>query len=602
MRKVKNTQKVSRVFSNLLYMLKLSFKFTPSLAIGLIIEGVLTGIFGSFNLVIALKLLFDSIQKENFISSAIIVLVWFASNCVASFVIWLYQNVIYKKTKEKLHMKMQEYMFSKVKELDISCYDNPQFYDDFVWAMRESDGRITEILKDIRNTISQLIGICTVSGLLAATDPVILVLIVGVVTVTGITDLIAQKIKIRQNEELTPVNRRIDYITRVFSLPDYSKELRLSQAAELLEDDYDESVKKINDINVKYGKKHFGIYVLLKAFEVGLCTFGISIWLIFRMYKGEIMLGDFAASQSAIWNLFYNIQSTIKQFLSYRKHSLYVEKFRKLIEYIPKVTGGDSKVEKFRNICFDNVTFSYSSEHQNVLSNVSFAINRGEKIAIVGYNGAGKTTLIKLLLHLYDPSSGKITYNGTDIKKLNLQEYRKTFGTVFQDYKIYAATLAENVLADVYSEDKENTVLDALEKSSFDDKLADLPQGIMTPLDREYDENGVLLSGGESQKVAISRVFAGDQDIFILDEPSSALDPIAEYEINKKIIENSADKTVIIVSHRLSTTRNADRILMFDSGRLIEEGSHEELMKAKGKYYELFSLQAEKYVKGAEPV
>ena len=602
MRKVKNTQKVSRVFSNLLYMLKLSFKFTPSLAIGLIIEGVLTGIFGSFNLVIALKLLFDSIQKDDFISSAIIVLVWFASNCVSSFVIWLYQNVIYKKTKEKLHMKMQEYMFSKVKELDISCYDNPQFYDDFVWAMRESDGRITEILKDIRNTISQLIGICTVSGLLAATDPVILVLIVGVVTVTGITDLIAQKIKIRQNEELTPVNRRIDYITRVFSLPDYSKELRLSQAAELLEDDYDESVKKINDINVKYGKKHFGIYVLLKAFEVGLCTFGISIWLIFRMYKGEIMLGDFAASQSAIWNLFYNIQSTIKQVLSYRKHSLYVEKFRKLIEYIPKVTGGDSKVEKFRNICFDNVTFSYSSEHQNVLSNVSFAINRGEKIAIVGYNGAGKTTLIKLLLHLYDPSSGKITYNGTDIKKLNLQEYRKTFGTVFQDYKIYAATLAENVLADVYSEDKENTVLDALEKSSFDDKLADLPQGIMTPLDREYDENGVLLSGGESQKVAISRVFAGNQDIFILDEPSSALDPIAEYEINKKIIENSADKTVIIVSHRLSTTRNADRILMFDSGRLIEEGSHEELMKAKGKYYELFSLQAEKYVKGAEPV
>ena len=229
---------------------------------------------------------------------------------------------------------------------------------------------------------------------------------------------------------------------------------------------------------------------------------------------------------------------------------------------------------------------------------MSFSIKKGEKIAIVGYNGAGKSTLVKLLMRLYDPESGEVQCNGKSVKNYRLDEYRGKYGALFQDFKLFACSIAENVVASPYDKQRdEGRVLDALHKSEFDAKLATLEQGIDTPLTREYKENGVNLSGGEEQKVAIARVLAHDCDVIVMDEPSSALDPIAEYEINNTIMREAADRTIIFISHRLSTTRMADRILMFADGRLIEQGSHEELMSLDGKYAEMFNMQAEKYRK-----
>ena len=198
-------------------------------------------------------------------------------------------------------------------------------------------------------------------------------------------------------------------------------------------------------------------------------------------------------------------------------------------------------------------------------------------------------------MRLYDPSSGNIEYNGRDIREYKLDEYRTNFGTIFQDYKVFAATVAENVLGEEYSPEKEDTVFGALHRATFDNKLADLPNGIHTNLTREFDEEGVNLSGGEAQKVAIARAYARDCDLIIMDEPSSALDPISEYELNHSIKDNAQDKTVIFISHRLSTTRMADRIYMFEDGRIVEHGSHDELMRAGGQYARMFELQAEKY-------
>ena len=226
-------------------------------------------------------------------------------------------------------------------------------------------------------------------------------------------------------------------------------------------------------------------------------------------------------------------------------------------------------------------------------------IRKGDKIAIVGYNGAGKTTLIKLMMRLYDPTEGEILYNGMDIRELDTDEYRKQIGTVFQDFKIFATSIAENVMNGVYDEaaDRE-TVLSALKNADFTENLETLPEGIETHLTREFNGKGTNLSGGESQKVAIARVFAADYPLVIMDEPSSALDPMAEYNLNQSILHNTEGKTVIFISHRLSTTRIADKIYMFDTGRLIEEGSHTELLEKNGKYAEMFRLQSEKYQNG----
>ena len=300
-----------------------------------------------------------------------------------------------------------------------------------------------------------------------------------------------------------------------------------------------------------------------------------------------------------MWGIYSSSNQVINFLTKFNEHSIYIEKFRRFINYEPKVVDGTEDAEAFENLELRDVSFSYGEgeKHKNVLRHVNLTLRRGEKIAFVGYNGAGKTTLTKLLMRLYDPTEGEVLYNGRNLREYKIDGYRDHIGAVFQDYKIFAATIAENVLGGPYTEDKEQAVLSALHSASFEDKLAKLPQGIHTQLTREFDKEGTELSGGESQKIAIARAFARPFDIIIMDEPSSALDPIAEYELNRSMMEDAHDKTVIFISHRLSTTRMADRIYMFSGGEIIETGNHDELMAQNGKYAEMFRIQAEKYKK-----
>ena len=226
-----------------------------------------------------------------------------------------------------------------------------------------------------------------------------------------------------------------------------------------------------------------------------------------------------------------------------------------------------------------------------MLRHVNMKIRAQTKAAIVGYNGAGKSTLVKLLMRLYDPTEGEILLNGRNIKEYDVEEYRHSFGTLFQDFQIYAATLGENVKMGFADNREEEVIKGALKKAGVPDNLGD----ISIPLLREYDNNGRLVSGGEAQKIAIARAFLKDPHTYILDEPSSALDPISEYNLNQTLFELSKDKTVIFISHRLTTTRMAEQIYMMEQGRVIEKGNHEELLAEGGRYAEMFKKQAEKY-------
>ena len=221
-----------------------------------------------------------------------------------------------------------------------------------------------------------------------------------------------------------------------------------------------------------------------------------------------------------------------------------------------------------------------------------------EKIAIVGYNGAGKTTLIKLLMRLYDPTEGEILFGGKNVKEYDTESYRKEFAAVFQDYQIFAATLGENVVMDNVETggSEEAKIMSALVQGDFGDKLNELSLGIYTPLTKEFEKSGVNLSGGEAQKVAIARAFYKPAQFAILDEPSSALDPIAEYKLNQNMVEIAKEKTVVFISHRLSTTVMADKIYMFEKGEIIEQGTHRELMELGGKYAEMFIKQSNSYL------
>ena len=331
------------------------------------------------------------------------------------------------------------------------------------------------------------------------------------------------------------------------------------------------------------------------------------------LFDGTAELGAFVASINVIWQLQWSMYDLAQKVIRMPDNAQYISKYLKFLEYKPRIVSGAIPAESLKSIELRNVTFTYQpileetetkkengeeekkEEPKRSLEGVNLTIKKGEKVAIVGYNGAGKTTLTKLLMRLYDPTEGEILYNGRNLKEYDIPSLRSRIGTVFQDYKIFAATIAENVLSDTCTEADREIVADALTKATFNDKLTSLEKGMDTHLTKEFFNEGVNLSGGESQKVAIARIFARPYDLIIMDEPSSALDPAAEYELNHTILEYAKDKTVVFISHRLSTTRIADRILMFADGKLIESGSHDELMAQNGKYAEMFLLQAEKY-------
>jgi ATP-binding cassette subfamily B protein len=254
-----------------------------------------------------------------------------------------------------------------------------------------------------------------------------------------------------------------------------------------------------------------------------------------------------------------------------------------------------------------NVVFKYKDDSENVLHDVSMSIKAGEKIALVGHNGAGKSTLVKLIMRLYDPTEGRILLNGTDIRAYNLQAYRALIGVVFQDYRMFSLSAAENVMMKrITSPEDREKAAEALRESSAYELIQTLKHKEETILTREFDDEGAVLSGGEYQKIAVARAFAKDARLLIMDEPSSALDPIAEHTMYETIMrlcarKENADKLAIIISHRLSSAAGADRVYMLEQGKVIEYGTHRELVRANGAYADMYKKQAESYLASEVP-
>jgi ATP-binding cassette subfamily B protein len=302
------------------------------------------------------------------------------------------------------------------------------------------------------------------------------------------------------------------------------------------------------------------------------------------MISAAITLGDFAASSNAVWQLYWQINSLMDYISKFPEHSMYVEKFKTFLEYEPKIIDGNTPVSEFRELSLKNVSFSYEGNSEMSLKNISMNIKKGEKIALVGYNGAGKSTLIKLIMRLYDPAEGSVEMNGINIKTYTIKGYRDKIGAVFQDYQIFAMTVAENVLTDSYTDEKKETILSALKFSSFTDKLESLPLGLQTPLTREFDKSGVNLSGGEAQRVSLARALANQPEVLLLDEPTAALNEELRVQVEAAI--NSAAHaralTCILVTHDAAqAARFASRVALMQAGRLVKVGTPAEVLNVE---------------------
>ena len=282
------------------------------------------------------------------------------------------------------------------------------------------------------------------------------------------------------------------------------------------------------------------------------------------------------------------------------RHSLYIDNLREILDYKSSMeqTENTKDVRKgeCHSIIVDNVTFGYSPDTGNILKNISIKISKGEKIALVGENGAGKSTLVKLILRLYDPQSGSMYFDDENYKDLNVDSLRKEIAVVYQDFQTFAFTIGENVLTrEVSGKKEEQEVWEALKAGGLNSKVETLPDNIYTPLTNEFEENGINLSGGESQKLAIAKAICKDAGVVIMDEPSSSLDPLSEHEMYLGMFDMCKDKTLILISHRLYSTKMVDIIYYMENGSIVESGTHEELIRLNGKYARLYKIQAEQY-------
>lgn len=480
--------------------------------------------------------------------------------------------------------------------------DDPEFYNRFILSISQSEEKSFLVFENVMELISQTCFVLSLGAVILTMDTggLIIALVATALSLPG--NIKITKLKYEKDIRTKPYERKRDYVKRVFYLADYAKEIRLYDVKDKLITEFTDSNQKIKNYIRKYFKSIAPIAFLNKYILNSLLVF--CVYTIVLLYKTLVLktisLGSFTTMFYATSKLKDYLLLLTAVFPKLQSNSLYIECFKKFIAYRPKIMDLPSPhpvLSRPHELCLKDIRFCFEGGGRPVIQGVNIKIAPGSKIALVGYNGAGKSTLVKLILRLYETEQGEILLDRRNIKEYSLQAYRDLFGVVFQDYQIFAAPLAQNVTMKPGNLDSAERarVWSALRISGLEPLVNRLPEGIDTPLTKEFEEDGVNLSGGEKQKLALARVLYKDSPFVILDEPSSALDPLSEFHFNQVVMEQFHDKTVIFISHRLSTTKMADRIYLLKNGAVLEEGSHDQLMQKNGVYKTMFEIQASKY-------
>ncbi len=510
---------------------------------------------------------------------------------------------------EKVVNQVRLQMMQKSKELDLASFDNHEFYEKMENASREAGTRPLNILSEtfgavstVIEFISYLVILLTAPGLTLAT-----LVIIALAIPSAVINFVYRKKHFRYMRHRSKERRQMTYYSDLLVNKDMFKEVRMFDLADNFIGRYlkvfDKYYKGLRNLIVAENVWHIAIGVVTKL--VNLLFYAL---IAIQVLSGKLMIGDYTLYTGAIGSIATCISTLVTSSGAIYEGTLFIDNliaFMKEKQTVLPIVKPARKVmnNQGHTIEFKNVSFRYPGTERDVLHGINLTIKPGETLAIVGLNGAGKTTLIKLLMRLYDPTEGTILLDGRDIREYDLKSLYGAFGIIFQDFGKYAVTVEENIrFGDIHKEAGMDTVEYAAEQSAAKEYIDKLPKGYDTPLMRIFEQNGMELSIGQWQKLAIARAFYADSEILILDEPTASLDPIAEQEIFNQFDRLRDDKTTIFVSHRLSSATIADQIIVLEGGHLIEKGSHAELMAAEGKYYKLFSTQAKRYISSDDPI
>lgn len=597
-------------FRNNGYILKLLWRIRKGRVAGELFYSALNYIYWVFYDILFLKYLVESLEKgRSFGQIMVFILLTMLGFAVPNILSSWYLHVYKPKTDADVFEAVNTMLFEKATHVELECYENAEFYNRFTLAMKDCEQRFTQIIENQCTILTSAIASLFALSYMFQIDHYVIIFIVGPIIGNFVFGKLINEVKFRMNKEAVPYVRKMDYVNRTLYLVDYAKEFRMSEVFHVLKKLYEEGFRGVLGKIKEYRKRKVLLTFFRSFFTFVVIFQGVIFYSLYRVMVTHSMSISgftvlFSAMTAVAWMVIQSSRAVIKSY----DDSIYIANLREFLEYEPvmdeRQEGAlpeecEEKAQNEEILNFRNVSFTYMGQEQPVLRNINMTIHRNEKIAVVGHNGAGKTTFVKLLMRLYDVSEGEIFYYGRNIKELDLPRYRKLYGTAFQDYQVFSMTVAENVLMRK-PEGKEDyeKVENCLRQAGVYGKVCGLPHGMDTILTKEFAEDGAVLSGGELQKIAVARAFAKDYRIAVFDEPSSALDPVAEYQLYENILEGCADRTVLFISHRLSTAVLADRIYLFDNGEIVEQGSHEMLMRQNGKYADMFRKQAQNYVGG----
>ncbi len=588
-----------RIFANNAYAVKTVWQISKSRVIHTAIGSIIGYVEWIFMSIFFLRYVIGAIENEAPVEN----ILFFVGICFVVFLLLaMYDSyskaAIYPYTDNKIYRTLYRKLYAKARNVELRCFEDADFYNRYTMALDGSAQKMTTSVNCFFSVVFGVVAAAAAFWSMFSIDPYSVLFVISPIIGNFVFGALMNKIWGGRYVDTVKNNRIAEYVNRVMHLAEYAKEIRYSSIHELMMKLYNDAMDGNAKVADKYGRKAIAYTWAQNVTTFALVFEGIMIYAAYRTIVSQTMgLAELAIMFTAMSTSSWILIGLFNNFTEALKNGQFLEYFRTFMEYKEKIPEDQDGIipEKIRSIEFKNVCFEYK-ENEPVINDLSFKIEGDKVCALVGHNGAGKSTIIKLLFRLYDPTSGEILVNGINIKEYNLKAYRKQFSAAFQDYKVMAMSVKDNVLMGEKFDSPDETAERALKCAGVWDKVSSLANGMNTIMTKEFDNDGAVLSGGEQQKIVVARAFAQQASVKVFDEPSSALDPIAEYDLYKGIMDESKGHITLFISHRLSSVKDADEVFMLENGTVIEQGTHRQLMDMDGKYCEMFTKQAQNYL------